>query len=211
MTDPYKVLGVSPNASDEEVKAAYRELAKKYHPDRYGNNPLSDLAQEKMQEINAAYDQIMKLRRGAGGSSGGSSSYGGSSYGGSSQFRDIRNMINANRIEDADQLLDGVPGPSRDAEWYFLKGSVLYKRGWLEDAYTHFATANRMDPGNAEYRAALNQLQWQRNAGGYRANPYGNRGGAPAQTGCSACDMCSGLICADCCCECMGGDLISCC
>ena len=58
MTDPYKVLGVSPNASDDEIKAAYRQLAKKYHPDNYANNPLADLAEEKMREINEAYDMI---------------------------------------------------------------------------------------------------------------------------------------------------------
>ena len=63
MTDPYKVLGVSPNASDDEIKAAYRQLAKKYHPDNYANNPLADLAEEKMREINEAYDMIQSICR----------------------------------------------------------------------------------------------------------------------------------------------------
>ena len=63
MTDPYQVLGVSPNASDEQIKNAYRELARKYHPDNYANNPLADLAQEKMKEINEAYDQIQRQRK----------------------------------------------------------------------------------------------------------------------------------------------------
>ena len=62
MSDPYSVLGVSPNASDEEVKKAYRELARKYHPDNYQNNPLADLAEEKMKEVNEAYDAINKMR-----------------------------------------------------------------------------------------------------------------------------------------------------
>lgn len=63
VNDPYKVLEISPEATDEEVKTAYREMARKYHPDNYANNPLSDLAQEKMQEINEAYDTIIRMRK----------------------------------------------------------------------------------------------------------------------------------------------------
>ncbi len=195
MKDPYAVLGISPQASDDEVKTAYRELARKYHPDKYSDNPLSDLAQEKMQEINEAYDTIVRMRQNGGGQ------YAGGSAG--SRYTDIRNMIRANRILDAEMLLDGVPSVSRDAEWYFLKGSVLYKKGWLEDATNHYATACRMDPHNAEYRTAWNQMQMNRQTGGYRTT---NTAG-----GCSGCDVCSSLLCADCCCECMGGDLIPCC
>ena len=207
MTDPYKVLGVSPNATDEQVKSAYRELAKKYHPDNYANNPLADLAQEKMQEINQAYDTIMAQRKRGGGGGYQSS---GPSAGGYSQFSDIRRLINAGRIAEAQELLDGVAAANRDAEWYFLKGSVFYSRGWLDDAATFFSTACRMNPSNPEYRTALNRMMWQKQGnfgtpgnGQYRTNP--NVGG------CSACDMCSGLICADCCCECCGGDLVPCC
>lgn len=198
MQNPYEVLGIQSTATDDEVKAAYRELAKKYHPDNYNNNPLSDLAEEKMQEINEAYDAIIRMRR-----QGGSSS--GSAQGsGSSRYTDIRNLIRTGRTVDAESLLDGIPALSRDAEWYFLKGSVLYKKGWLEEAYSHISTAARMDPTNAEYQQAVNQLEVQRRTGGYRVSPM-------SQGGCSACDVCNSLICADCCCECMGGDLIRCC
>lgn len=203
MTDPYSVLGVTRSASDEEIKKAYRELARKYHPDAYADNPLSDLAAEKMQEINAAYDEIMAQRKGNGKSNAGTGSSG------ASQYPDIRNMIANGRYDDAQELLDGIPLNSRNAEWYFLNGSVLYKRGWFDNAYTSLATACRMDPGNAEYRAAFQQMQRQRggfnNYGGYRNQSYGNGGG------CSPCDVCTTLYCADCCCESMGGDLIGCC
>lgn len=194
MRDPYAVLGISPQATDAEVKAAYREMARKYHPDNYSDNPLSELAQEKMQEINEAYDAIVRMRQGGGN---------GGRTGGSSQYSDIRNMIRSNRILDAEMLLDGMPSATRDAEWHFLKGSVLYRKGYLEDAVRNFETACRMEPSNAEYRAAFNQMQMNRQTGGYRTV---NQSG-----GCSGCDMCSGLLCADCCCECMGGDLIRCC
>jgi DnaJ-class molecular chaperone with C-terminal Zn finger domain len=211
MSDPYKVLGVSPDATDEEVKTAYREMAKKYHPDNYSGSPIADLAGEKMKEINEAYDTIVAERKR--GKSGGytapnAASYGNPGYGGSyaSGFSDVRNLIMAGRIADAEQILNGVPTENRNAEWYFLKGTVLYKRGWLEEAYGHFSRACQMDPGNPEYRAAFNQATGQRNGayGGY--NPDYQRG-----SGCSSCDVCSSLICADCCCESMGGDLIPCC
>ena len=200
MKDPYSILGINRNATDDEVKNAYREMARKYHPDNYADNPLSDLAGEKMKEINEAYDTIMNERRRR---SGGGANV---NYNTSSNFADIRSLINKNRLEEAQELLDGIPPERRDAEWYFLNGTVLYRRGWLDNAYTSFATACRMDPTNPEYRAAFNRVQHQARGGG--ANPYrssANMGGM------SACDCCSNLICADCCCEMMGGDLIPCC
>ena len=71
MKDPYEVLGVSPGASEEEIKKAYRDLARKYHPDNYQNNPLADLAQEKMKDINEAYDALTKKRSSTGPGAGG--------------------------------------------------------------------------------------------------------------------------------------------
>ncbi len=204
MTDPYKVLGVSRSATDEEIKDAYRRLAKKYHPDQYAESPLKELADEKMKEINEAYDAITAQRRG-GGYTGGQNTvnYRGS---GGSGFGDVRSLIMTGRIADAEQILNGVPADRRNAEWYFLKGSVLYRRGWLEEAKDHFSRACQMDPGNGEYSAALSQAMNQRSGmyGGYNANQAMNGS-------CNTCDMCSGLLMADCCCECMGGDLIPCC
>lgn len=207
MKDPYAVLGIDRNASDEEVKNAYRELARKYHPDRYSDNPLSDLAQEKMQEINQAYDEIMNSRRRHHRSGNAGENYNNPN----SNFADIRSYITSGRIEEAQELLDGIPMERRDAEWYFLNGTVAYRRGHFDKAYTSYATATRMDPANPEYREAFARLQ--RSSGHYAGNPYGNpyRSAGNMGGGCTGCDVCQGLICADCCCECLGGDLIRCC
>ena len=200
MKDPYEVLGVARNASEEEIKAAYRELARKYHPDQYDNNPLSDLAQEKMQEINEAYDTIIRALHAS------SSGYRGSRQSG--QYEDVREMIQNGRIADAETLLNGVPADTRSAEWYFLKGTVLLRKGWFDDAYTCVTQACAMDPGNAEYRAQKAQMDQRRGTagGGQRAGTVGCCG-----NDCDACTVCETLYCMDCCCECMGGDFISCC
>ena len=209
MSDPYKILGVNPSASNEEVKAAYRELAKKYHPDNYLDNPLSELANEKMKQINEAYDTIQK-QRASGTSSAGSSSgpSGSDSY--TSSFTDflrVRQLIIGGRYSEAEIMLDSTRSSERGAEWHFLKGVIFAKRGWHQDAARYFTQAAQMDPGNAEYAAAINSQRenintFRQRSGGYTTSNAG---------GCSSCDICSGLICADCCCESMGGDLISCC
>ena len=109
MKDPYSILGVSQNASDDEVKKAYRELARKYHPDNYQNNPLADLAEEKMKEINEAYNTITKARSGGGYQQ---TTYGGgyrqtsqSSSAGNPTYARIRSLINAGNLDAAEQLL----------------------------------------------------------------------------------------------------------
>lgn len=227
VTDPYKVLGVSPTASEEEVKSAYRQLVKKYHPDNYADSPLADLANEKMQEVNEAYDMVINRLRAGGQNSSAqqNTGYGGNSYGGqqagygygggygysqaSGQQSDIRRLIQQNRLVEAEELLDGIPMKNRDGEWYFLKGTIFFQRGWLDDAMNHFSTACRLSPNNPEYRAAMNRMMWQQQ--GNMGSPNGSYRTSPDMAGMSACNCCSNLICADCCCECMGGDLIPCC
>ena len=120
MRDPYTVLGVSSNASDQEIKKAYRELARKYHPDNYVDNPLADLAEEKMKEINEAYEAIQKQRSGGGGSYQSSSSSGGyqggyqqqQQYSGNPTYARVRNLINMGDLNTAERLLGRVVLPA---------------------------------------------------------------------------------------------------
>lgn len=201
--DPYKVLGVAPNASDDEIKTAYRKLARKYHPDKYADSDLKDLADEKMKEINSAYEEIQKMRAGGGQSKGGSNTNS-SNYSGRYNYYNVRRNINTGNIRDAEAELNNVDMGDRAAEWHYLMGCVMVKKGYYNDAARMFDTACNMDPSNQEYRAARNQLR--NNAGAYGGG-YNTSGGG----GCTGCDVCTGLLCADCCCECMGADLISCC
>ena len=164
MNDPYQILGVPETATDEEVKRAYRELARKYHPDNYHDNPLADLAQEKMKDINAAYEQITKMR--SAGKSASGSSYGNYGYqqtytaqstSGSSVLQQVRIAINTGNISRAEALLANYS--DHNAEWNFLRGAVCYRRGWMDEAKRYYQTACQMDPGNAEYRQALDFME----------------------------------------------------
>ncbi len=211
MNDPYKVLGVSPDASDDEIKKAYRALARKYHPDKYRDSDLADLASDKMKEINAAYEEIQKQRENGGANNGRSQGGYQQSYAGNQsssnnpRYNEIRRQINTGNVAQAETLLNNVPVDERNAEWNFLMGCVCVRANNYVDAQRYFDIACSMDPYNKEYRNAQEQLRM-------RANGYGggyNTGRSSG--GCSGCDVCSGLLCADCCCECCGGDLISCC
>ncbi len=127
-------------------------------------------------------------------------------YSTTSDFTNVRGLIMAGRYDDADEVLNMVSAERRSAEWYFLKGTVLYSRGWLEQSFTYLQTAVNMDPNNNEYRAAYNQASNMRGggAGGYKVS--GKEG-----VGCNICSSCCSFMCADQCCECCGGDLITCC
>ncbi len=209
MKDPYTVLGVARDATDEDIKKAYRALARKYHPDNYADSNLADVAEEKMKEVNEAYDAIQKQR--AGGSYSGSTYYnpGGSGFSGqqyeNGDFAKVRQLFNMGHFAEAELILDATPQSQRGAEWNFLKGCVLMQRGFFFDAQKHIETACYMDPGNAEYRAAKQRM---RSSASSYGSPYTTR---QYTGGCSGMDICTSLICADCLCECCGGDLIRCC
>lgn len=210
MRDPYQVLGIPSTATDEEVKKAYRNLARKYHPDNYHDNPLEDLAQERMKEINEAYETIRTQRKAAqsggqsyGGYTGGySQGYNAGAYG--AAWQRIRLAISQGNLNLAEELLNAQT--DHNGEWNFLKGAVCYKRGWMDEARRYYETAVQMDPGNAEYQRALDMING--NGAAYRPNGYGH-----VSTGNCAGDNCSSLCAACACMNCLfgGGGYYFCC
>lgn len=201
--NPYEVLGVPQNASNDEVKKAYRQLCKKYHPDSYVNNPLADLAEEKFKEVQAAYDTIMKQRET------GSSSYG---YGyqqaqstGSDketvELQAARNYINARRFREALNVLANIH--DRNAMWYYYSAIANMGIGNNIVAADHARQAAAMEPGNAEYANFANQMQ-------FRSQHYQNAGMGYGRQSYGTGNLCCDLWCLDTMCECMGGDLCAC-
>ena len=161
ITDPYKVLGVSPDASDEEIKRAYRRLAKKYHPDL---NPGDQEAARKMQEVNAAYEQIKNPQKQQPGYGGYGSSYGGyDPFGGQQQsqensyFQAAAQYIRFGRFREALNTLESMP--ERNARWYYLSALAHNGLGNQVTALEHIRRAVSMEPDNYQYQAALEQIE----------------------------------------------------
>lgn len=211
--NPYEVLGVPQSASDDEVKRAYRDLTRKYHPDANVNNPLADLAEEKFKEVQEAYDVIMKERENGGGGYNSYAGYGGSqnTWGqGAGSSNDVElqaaaNFINSRRFRDAINVLNRMP--NRTSQWYYLSAAANAGIGNNILARDHAGQAVNMEPNNVQYRQLLNQIEWAGNR--YQNNPYGGNygmGGSSCGTGNMCCDLCI----ADQLCECMGGDLCAC-
>lgn len=180
--DPYLVLGISHDASEDEIKAAYRKLAKKYHPDVNGG---SAAAEQKMKEINEAYQQILKSRRNgqqpwqAQTSGGGSGRYGGynsaSAHQANGEFTAARNYIRFGRYEEAAYVLNGIA--NHNAEWHYLMAVVQSATGNRINALDYARRAVDMDPGNQEYQNFLRHLQFGSQEYQRQAQDFG--GGAP--------------------------------
>ncbi|WP_427340324.1 J domain-containing protein [Caloranaerobacter sp. DY30410] len=202
MKNPYKVLGLEEGASEEEIKRAYKRLVRKYHPDQYVNNPLADLAEEKLKEINEAYNILMNKRNRNNEDSNNWNYYRHESNG-YNEFNEVRRLIDMGRLKEAYDILES--STNRGAEWYFLKGVILLRKGWYEQGYQHVRKAVNLDPNNIEYKNVLNNISFRNET--YR--DVGRNMGYGGDT--SLCEICQCLICTDCCCECMGGDFITCC
>lgn len=203
MRNPYEILGVSPSASDEEVKSAYRTLAKKYHPDA---NPGSEYAAEKMREINAAYEKIQEMRdEGYSSSSGsyyddpfsGTSTSGSSApYGDTDAYESVkehaRRYVNAGNIIAAVSLLQNIPEGYRDAEWHYIMGHIYIRMNNVGRAAREFSIAHSMDPSDDEYREAYESINSRTE--GY--NEYSDDQQFDTyRMGCSCCDLCACLCC----------------
>lgn len=212
MRDPYKVLGVSPDASDEEIKRAYRRLAKKYHPDR---NPDDKEAARKMQEVNAAYEQIKNPEKaqsqsGASGQSGytGYTEYDPFGFGGYSRRqtteqygdpyqRSAYQYIRYRRYREALNALQN--SSSRDGRWYYLSALANNGLGNQVTALEHIRRAVSMEPDNPEYLDALEQLE---NGGSiYRGNAENFGGFTVRGTPCGGIWLCclANWLCNSCC------------
>ena len=138
MTNPYKVLGVNEGATNEEIRAAYLSLVKKYHPDKYTDPDMKQLANEKLKEINEAYDQLTKNPGKTASSGYSGAAYGAGGHGGSysgpeaDRFVRARSLINAGNLDGAKTILDSIQ--TRNAEWYYLYGIIYLRQGWYDKA-----------------------------------------------------------------------------
>lgn len=201
------MLGISSNASDTEIKKAYRSLSRKYHPDANVNNPNKAQAEEKFKEVQQAYDAIMKQKEQGYGS--GYDSYSGNPFGqrtttqsGYNQqdthLQAAANFIRSGHFNEALNVLASIP--EKTALWYYLSALANSALGNNVVARDHAQMAANMEPDNFDYRRLVSQMNsggnWYQNQGrsyGYQSPQY------MYGPGCGRLDCCDLCLCMSCC------------
>ena len=210
MFDPYSVLGVSRDASDEEIKKAYRKLSRKYHPDANINNPNKAQAEEKFKEVQQAYEQIMKERE-YGSYYGNNGNYGGFGSQTNSGYQDeeavrrqaAANFIQSGHYREAMNVLSSLS--QKNAQWYYLSSIANMRLGNNVNALNDIRQAVNMDPDNLQYRMLLQRMEGGGTWYQEQQNPFG---GMPSDNG----DYCMKLCLANMLCNlCCGGGGVFCC
>ncbi|MEG1458325.1 MAG: DnaJ domain-containing protein [Acetivibrio sp.] len=180
MFDPYATLGIPKGSSDDEVKRAYRNLSRRYHPDANMNNPNKEQAEEKFKEIQEAYEQVMKERSGEGtfyqNRSKGGFGFGGREESGEPiEYQAAYNYIQSGHFKEALHVLSEIQ--VKNGRWYYYSAMANSGMGNNIEALEHAKQATAMEPGNQQYQMLLRQLesggQWYQQAG----NTYETRGG----------------------------------
>ena len=183
--DPYRVLGIARDASDEEVKKAYRSLSRKYHPDANVNNPNKDAAEEKFKQIQQAYTQVMKERQQGGGYGDFGYSYtnrqtDGNTASESNEMRAAANYIANGYYREAMNVLNSIEINQRAGRWYYFAAVASEGLGNPVDAKTYINRAVALEPSNFRYRQFLQHLEygnsWYESRGESYERPYQGTG-----------------------------------
>lgn len=210
--DPFKVLGVSEDVTQNDLYDAYKKLRNEYSDKRFEEGAVGADACAKLEEIETAYqdaNEILKSRYKI-------------NYTGDN-LDSVDGLLKDGKFDEAQAILDNCQ--NRTAQWHYYQAAIFYKKNWYADAIKQLDFACSMDPNNPKYVETRKTIQDKIDAttATKRASYYNTDGtaeeggqrrtynGGPRSESPSMCDCCSSLICADCCCECMGGDLISCC
>lgn len=211
-TNPFVILGVDKNATQSEILEAYKQKRAYYQAHVFDEGESGAQAASMLNQLDDAYQQAMEMAVESATVTGE----------GESAYEQVKQAIRSKDIETAQKLLDDMS--YRGAEWHYYQSVVFYEKNWLNDTKKQLEIALQMDPQNEKYKRALDNLKKKIDGsrpydkecsqGVYNADStqtdrtYTQRDGAVADGICSACQA---LWCADCCCECMGGDLIRCC
>ncbi len=208
--DPYVILGIARDASQAEILDAYKTRRAQYSAHVFDEGEAGAEAARKLEELDQAYQIAMEASHEGATVSDNEETY---------EYSDVKNLIKNKKFDEAQRRLDDMY--DRNAEWHYYQAVIFYEKSWLNESKRQLEMAVSMEPSNAKYQNALNNMKkkidgthaFEREKSRASYNNVNNNKSYSqnADVADGICAACQALWCADCCCECMGGDLISCC